>query len=304
MKRQQNPKLGHGRLQSRVLKTTANNMTPFIPPATSQGRRLIQMTVLLGATALAAGCATVNDPTPDDPWESYNRSMYTFNDTVDRALLKPIAVGYDTITPQPVQTCIHNIFNNVADVWSAANSFLQARGHDFINTLGRVLFNTTMGLGGCIDVASMNGSKRIQNDFGVTLGVWGLESGPYVVLPFLGSSSLRDGAGTVGTMAAGVSPITPVFEIDNIPLRNSIIALYAVDTRASLLDADRLVNDVALDRYSFIRDAYIQRRKAQVDSRRAGSSLPDYSENGLPDYNDTDLPDYSDDEAPAKKAAQ
>lgn len=296
MNRHQNPKPGHSRLQSRVLKITAKKMTHSTQLSASPSRRLFQMTALLGATALAAGCATVSNPSPDDPWESYNRSMYTFNDTVDRALLKPIASGYDTITPQPVQTCIHNMFNNVADVWSAANSFLQARGHDFFNTLGRVLFNTTMGLGGCIDVASMNGSKRIQNDFGVTLGVWGLDAGPYVVLPFLGSSSVRDGAGTVGTIAAGVSPITPVFEIDNIPLRNSIVALYAVDTRASLLDADRLVNEVALDRYSFIRDAYIQRRKAQVDSRRAGTSLPDYS--------DESLPDYSDDEAPAAKAAQ
>ena len=279
-------------------------MTHSKPLAGNRGRRLIRMTALLGATTLAAGCATVNNPNPDDPWESYNRSMYAFNDTVDRALLKPIATGYDTITPQPVQTCVHNIFNNVVDVWSAFNSFLQARGHDFFNTMGRVLFNTTMGLGGCIDVASMNGSTRIQNDFGVTLGVWGLGSGPYVVLPFLGSSSVRDGAGMLGTIAAGVSPITPVFEIDNIPLRNSIVALYTVDTRANLLDADQLVNEVALDRYSFIRDAYIQRRKAQVDSRRAGTNLPDYSESGLPDYDADNLPDYSDDEAPAPKAAQ
>jgi phospholipid-binding lipoprotein MlaA len=256
--------------------------TPVLKPA----HRLVRMTALLGATALAAGCASVSTPNPDDPWESYNRSMYTFNDTVDRALLKPIASGYDALTPQPVQTCIHNKFNNVVDVWSALNSFLQARGQDFINTLGRVLFNSTMGLGGCIDVASMNGSRRIQNDFGVTLGVWGFKSGPYVVLPFLGSSSVRDGTATLGTFAAGVSPITPVFEIDNVPLRNSLIGLYTVDTRASLLDADELVNEVALDRYSFIRDAYIQRRKAQVDSRLADDSLPDYSQDNLPDYSD------------------
>lgn len=279
-------------------------MTQSTPLAANRSRRLIRMTTLLGATTLAAGCATVSNPSPDDPWESYNRSMYTFNDTVDRAFLKPIASGYDALTPQPVQTCVHNMFNNVADLWSAANSFLQARGHDFFNTLGRVLFNTTMGLGGCIDVASMNGSRRIQNDFGVTLGVWGLDAGPYVVLPFLGSSSVRDGTGMVTTLAAGVSPITPVFEIDNVSLRNSIVGLYIVDTRANLLDADELVNEVALDRYSFIRDAYIQRRKAQVDSRRSGTNLPDYSDAGLPDYDDDNLPDYSDDQTPAPKAAQ
>lgn len=270
-------------------------MTQISTPAHRPPRRLVRVAALLGATTLAAGCATVSNPNPDDPWERYNRSMYTFNDTVDRAFLKPIASGYDALTPQPVQTCIHNIFNNLGDVWSAVNSFLQARGHDFFNTLGRVMFNSTMGLGGCIDVASMNGSQRIQNDFGVTLGVWGFKQGPYVVLPFLGSSSVRDGTATLGLFAAGVSPITPVFEIDNVPLRNSLLGLYAVDTRASLLDADKLVNDVALDRYSFIRDAYLQRRKAQVNSRLADPNSPAYTEDNLPDY--------SDDEADASAAA-
>jgi phospholipid-binding lipoprotein MlaA len=241
---------------------------------------------VLGAAALATGCATVSNPTPEDPWESYNRTMFTFNDTFDRALLKPVATAYDQLMPDPAQTCIHNVFGNIGDVWSAINSFLQGRGHDFFNTLGRVLFNSTMGLGGCIDVASMNGAKRISNDFGITLGVWGMDSGPYVVLPFMGSSSLRDATSTVGTFAAGVSPIQPVLEIDNVSVRNSIIGLYAVDTRAGLLSADRLVNDVALDRYSFIRDAYLQRRKAQVDSRLEGNELPDYSDDDLPDYSD------------------
>ncbi|NYT61637.1 VacJ family lipoprotein [Alcaligenaceae bacterium] len=269
-------------------------------PAPNPSYRLSRMVALLGATTLAAGCATVATPNPDDPWESYNRSMYTFNDTVDKAVLKPIASGYAALTPQPLQTCIHNIFNNLGDVWSAANSFLQARGHDFFNTLGRVLFNSTMGLGGCIDVASMNGSQRIHNDFGVTLGVWGFKSGPYVVLPFLGSSSVRDGAATLGTFAADVSPLTPVFEINNISARNSLLGLYAVDTRANLLEADKLVNEIALDRYSFIRDAYLQRRKAQVDSRRANASALSYTEDNLPDYSDDT--DDAPTAAPAKAA--
>ncbi|HEY9572950.1 MAG TPA: VacJ family lipoprotein [Pusillimonas sp.] len=269
-------------------------------PSSGTAQRYVRLASLLGATALVTGCATVTHPNPDDPWESYNRSMYTFNDTVDRALLKPIAIGYDQLMPDPAQTCIHNVFGNLGDVWSAINSFLQGRGHDFFNTLGRVLFNSTMGLGGCIDVASMNGAKRIPNDFGVTLGVWGFDSGPYVVLPFLGSSSVRDGTATLGTFAAGVSPVTPVFEIDNVPLRNSIIGLYVVDTRAGLLDADKLVNEVALDRYSFIRDAYIQRRNALVNSRRAGETLPDYSDENLPDYSD----DADADTAPAANTSK
>ncbi|MYN12382.1 VacJ family lipoprotein [Pusillimonas sp. TS35] len=262
-------------------------------PVPSAAHRHLRNAALIGTVAVLAGCATVKHPNPQDPWESYNRSMFQFNDTVDRALLKPIASGYDQLMPDPAQTCIHNMFNNLGDVWSAFNSFLQARGHDFFNTLGRVMFNTTMGLGGCIDVASMNGSKRIVNDFGVTLGVWGLKPGPYVVLPFLGSSSLRDGTATAVSLGTGLSALTPVMSINDVPVRNSILGVYVVDTRASLLKADQLVNDVALDRYSFIRDAYMQRRKALVQSRLNGQSAPDYSDD-LPNYEE-DLPDYSDD---------
>lgn len=268
-------------------------MAQITKPSTT--KRPVRLGIALTAIAMATGCASVSNPSPDDPWESYNRTMYTINDNVDQALLKPITLMYVDLTPQPAQSCIGNIFNNLGDVWSAANSFLQARGHDFFNTLGRVLLNTTMGVGGCFDVASKTGANRIPNDFGTTLGVWGLDSGPYLVLPFLGSSSVRDGVATVGTFAAGVSPVSPVFEIDNVPVRNSIIGLYAVDTRAGLLDADRLVSDVALDRYSFIRDAYMQRRNAMVNWRLNGGDLPDYSDDDLPDYSDGDLPDYSDD---------
>ncbi len=264
--------------------------------------RHLRLGVLAATAALAAGCASVPNPSPNDPWERYNRSMFAFNEAVDDAFLSPVAHAYQALTPQPVQTCIGNIFSNLGDAWSGLNSFLQARGHDFFNTLGRVLFNSTMGLGGCIDVASMNGSRKIHNDFGITLGVWGLKPGPYVVLPFVGSSSVRDGSATLGALAAGISPVTPVFQIDNVPLRNSIAGLYVVSTRAQLFDADKLVDQIALDRYSFIRDAYIQRRNAQVQSRLSSDgALPDYSDDDLPDYSDDDLPDYSDDQdVPAK----
>ncbi|TFL15732.1 VacJ family lipoprotein [Pusillimonas caeni] len=269
---------------------------------TETSARLSRVAPIVALTAFVAGCAHVPNPSPQDPWESYNRSMYQFNDAFDKALFKPIATGYKQLTPEPARTCIHNIFANMADLWSSVNSFLQGRGHDGVNMLGRVLFNSTMGLGGCIDVASMNGSKRIVNDFGVTLGVWGFEPGPYVVLPFLGSSTVRDGAGIGAMFAAGASSYTPVMAIDNIPLRNTILAVAAVDLRASLLDADDLVDRIALDRYSFIRDAYLQRRNAlvkgnQVDPDNPYGTLPDYSD-------DDDLPDYSDDdEAPADQAA-
>lgn len=255
---------------------------------------MVRMAAATTLTVLAAGCATVSNPSPDDPLEGFNRSMTTFNDNIDGALIKPITLAYQDLTPQPVQSCVRNIFNNLEDVWSAANSFLQARGHDFFNTLGRVLFNTTMGLGGCFDVASKMGSQRIRNDLGITLGVWGVGSGPYLVLPIRGPSTLRDGAAIVGGFAAGVSPTTPLFQIDNIGLRNSVLGLYAVNARAGLLEADRLVDDIALDRYSFIRDAYLQRRQSMIRQRLADDSLPDYDDDELPDYGDDDLPDYND----------
>tara|TARA_R110000851_G_scaffold293427_1_gene448030 strand:+ start:65152 stop:66021 length:870 start_codon:yes stop_codon:yes gene_type:complete len=257
--------------------------------------RLSKVLPVLALTAVVAGCANVPNPSPNDPWESYNRSMFAFNETVDKAFMKPIAQGYETVVPQPARSCVNNIFNNFQDAWSSVNSFLQGRPFDGINSLGRVLMNTTMGIGGCIDVASMKGVPRIVNDFGVTLGVWGFEPGPYVVLPFLGASNVRDGTSTVAWFAYDYSPpYAPIFAIDNIPVRNSIIALAVIDLRASLLNADDMVDRIALDRYAFIRDAYIQRRAALVQGR---SVDPDTTPAGLPDYEDNDtLPDYSDDE--------
>ena len=266
---------------------------------TDMASRFRRLAPTLALTVLMGGCATVKNPNPADPWEGMNRSINTFNETIDGALLKPVSLAYQDLTPRPIRTCISNIFNNLGDVWSAANSFLQGRGHDFFNTLGRVLFNSTMGLGGCIDVASMNGAPRIENDFGVTLGVWGFESGPYVVLPFLGASTLRDGIADVSLMAAGASSNAPITGgIDNVPLRNSILGLRIIDRRANLLEADRLVNEVALDRYSFIRDAYLQQRKSKVDQRRHHPGQPSNVSNNLPDY-ENDLPNYDDDEADA-----
>src|SRR5699024_9227308 len=130
---------------------------------------------LLVATCLVSPAALAQHSNPEYPLEGMNRASFTLNDKIDPALNKPITLAYTELTPQPVQSCIGNIFGNLRDAWSAANSFLQAQGHDFFNTLGRVLFNSTMGLGGCIDVASRNGAYAIPNDLGITLGVWGLK---------------------------------------------------------------------------------------------------------------------------------
>jgi phospholipid-binding lipoprotein MlaA len=259
---------------------------------------LARCLLALATAALLAGCAHVQHPSPNDPWESYNRGMYAFNDAVDRAFLKPVATGYEKITPQPVRTCIHNIFGNLGDVWSGVNSLLQGRGRDFVDTLGRVLLNTTAGVGGCIDIASARGARKIPNDFGMTLGVWGFGNGPYFVVPFLGPSTVRDAAGVAVSLASPVSPTSAIFAIDDVPVRNSIVGLYIVDTRANLLQADRLVDQIALDKYSFIRDAYLQRRKSMLDSRRRGNEhaatqeglaqQPVSQDQGLPVYDDPD----------------
>lgn len=228
--------------------------------------------------ALTAGCAAPTNPDPRDPWEGFNRGVYKFNDTVDRALLKPVAQAYTYVTPQPVRSCIHNVFSNVGDLWSATNSFLQGRGHDFVNTLGRFLFNTTMGVGGCFDVASANGARKIPNDFGTTLGVWGIGQGPYLVLPIWGPSSVRDGVGLVGDWQGGAYTYTNPSAIDNTPIRTTLWGLEIVDKRASLLDTTNMIDRVALDPYSFVRDAYLQRRAAMVRGTASGESdLPDYS---------------------------
>ena len=239
---------------------------------------LTRVVPLLALSAILAGCASTSQPDPRDPWEGVNRGIYKVNDTVDRAVLRPVAEFYTFVTPQPARNCIHNAFSNLGELWSATNSFLQARGHDFFNTLGRFLLNTTMGVGGCFDVASSNGAPRIQNDFGITLGVWGLGQGPYVVLPLLGPSSVRDG---VGTGVGFVGNILTVREIENIRLRNTLWGLEVIDTRASLLDVSRTVDRTAIDPYSFVRDAYLQRRNAQVLQRTGGAdadNLPDYSD--------------------------
>lgn len=242
---------------------------------------LSRVAAVTAASALMAGCAAPKNPHPEDPWEGFNRGVYSFNDTVDRALFKPVAQAYTFVTPQPVRSCVHNMFSNIDDVWAAANSFLQGRGHDFVNTLGRFLFNSTMGIGGCFDVASTTGARKIPNDFGTTLGVWGLGQGPYVVLPVLGPSTIRDSAGMVGDWQA--NKYVNIGAIDNVPLRNSLWGLQVIDMRASLLTTTNTVDRVALDPYSFVRDAYLQRRAAMVLGHRASGD-----EANLPNYSDDD----------------
>ncbi len=213
-----------------------------------------------GIAALAAvialgGCATAN---PKDPLEPFNRAMFNFNDTVDKAAVKPAAEAYSNL-PMFVQTGVGNFFGNLGDVWTAINNFLQGKAGDGLSDIMRVAVNSTMGLGGLLDIGSEAGLPKHREDFGQTLGKWGVKSGPYVVLPLLGPSTLRD---TV------VLPLDyqgdPWHYTRPVSARNIGSVVRAVDLRASLLDASNLLEEAALDRYVFVRDAYMQRRESKV----------------------------------------
>ena len=226
------------------------------------------------------GCATnpAGPLNPKDPFEGANRSMFAFNDGVDRAVLKPLAQSYQAVTTPDIRSCINNMFLNVGEIWSGANSVMQGRQEDALTTMGRFLLNTTLGLG-CFDWAGANGAKRIPNDFGVTLGVWGLSTGPYVVLPILGPSNARDGMGKIADLY--INQIEVGTSIQNVGLRNSLYALELLERREALLGISDTIDKTALDPYSFIRDAYLQSRAAQV---RGTAAEADH----LPNYDDID----------------
>ena len=217
----------------------------------------------LGALALAAaclgGCATGPQANPVDPIEPFNRGVTRFNDVIDSALMRPVAVAYETVVPQLLRTGVTNFFNNLTDVWSFANSVMQLRGQQSAQTFMRVNVNTFFGLGGFLDVASEAGIERHREDFGQTLGRYGVGPGPYLVLPILGPSTVRDTAALPVDYVGGL-----ISNVDNIPLRNSMYALRLVDARAELLKVDRMLDQMALDKYSFTRDIFLQRRRNDV----------------------------------------
>jgi phospholipid-binding lipoprotein MlaA len=215
---------------------------------------------LAGAVSAAcAGCATAPGGNPRDPFETFNRGMFEFNDGVDRAVLKPAATVYRAVTPAPVRTGVGNFLGNIEEVWSFANSALQGKAQAAAETFMRFNVNTFLGLGGILDIASEAGIKRRREDFGQTLGYWGVPSGPYLVLPFLGPSTVRDTVALPVDRSADI-----VGNLDHIPTRNAIKVVDLLDTRAGLLRASEALDEVALDKYTFTRDAYLQRRRNAV----------------------------------------
>ena len=209
--------------------------------------------------ALAAGCATGPNANPADPLEPFNRGVSRFNDAVDDAVLVPAATAYQNALPSMVRTGVNNFFNNIGDVWNLVNNVAQLKLQNSAETFMRLNVNTIFGLGGVLDVATEARLPRHEEDFGQTLGYWGVGSGPYVVLPLLGSSTLRDTAAKPLDMWGD-----PLGYVEDIPWRNSLTVLRVVDTRSQYLRASRLLGDAALDKYSFTRDAYLQRRRSQV----------------------------------------
>jgi len=225
------------------------------------GARRLALALLMAASALATGCATApgSVPSPQDPWESVNRKIFGFNEVVDNAVVKPVARGYRDTVPPLVRQGVSNVLGNVGDAWSAVNHFLQGKPQGGLDMTMRVLTNTLFGLGGLLDPATEMGLKRQSEDFGQTLGRWGVPAGPYVVLPLLGPSTLRDSVGRVADTAASPSNLPKDSRV-----ATAVTVLGVVDVRTELLPVTDLAERVALDRYSFFRQGYLAQRSNAV----------------------------------------
>lgn len=216
--------------------------------------------ILIFSLALLSACASVpGGPTEGDPFESYNRAMFNFNEGFDKYLLKPVAEGYNSVMPSPVKTGVSNFFSNLDDLFVIINDLLQFKFVQAIEDTSRFLFNSTLGLYGFVDVATPMGLPKHNEDFGQTLAVWGVSDGPYFVLPFFGSRTMR---GTAGFVIE--STYDPVYNIKDDTTMWGTVSLRAIDTRHKLLKASRIIEQAALDKYSFVRDAYLQHRKNLV----------------------------------------
>ncbi|MGN4190092.1 MlaA family lipoprotein [Burkholderia gladioli] len=264
-----------------------------------QTMRLRNTVLAVAAVAAMSGCATVQTPTKGDPFEGFNRTMYKFNDTVDTYALKPVAKGYQWAVPQPVRDSVTNFFSNIGDVYIAANNLVQLRIADGVGDIMRVVINTVFGVGGLFDVATVAKLPKHTADFGLTMGHYGVPSGPYVVLPFLGPSTVRDTAGLAVDYAGN-----PLTYVSPDALSWSLFGVNLINTRANLLGAGDVLDAAAIDKYSFVRNAYLQRRQSLIAAsggpggRKAAASVPDYSSDALPKY---DVPE--DGSAPAAPAS-
>jgi phospholipid-binding lipoprotein MlaA len=228
-------------------------------------RAALLATTLLGCVSLPSLAQAQG---VDDPFEPVNRGIFAFNEVLDNLIVKPIATVYNAVLPKPVRTGVSNVFGNLDDVFIGANHALQGRGKDAANSFGRVVINTTFGVGGLVDLASMNGMPKGEGDYGQTLGVWGVGPGPYIVLPVLGPSNARDTVGRAARVAS--DPRTYMPDAWSYSLRG----VEAVQIRADNLENTRLIDSSSLDKYGFTRSLYMQRRDALVKSGKAAASGP------------------------------
>lgn len=219
--------------------------------------------------AVLNGCATTgNLSNPKDPIEGFNRAMFALNDSVDKAVVKPVAQGYVLVVPTVVRIGVSNFFGNIGDVFIAANNLLQGKIPEALGDVGRVAINSTVGILGLIDAASDAGLEKHDEDFGQTIGRWGVADGPYVVLPVLGPRTLRDAFAQILD-----TKTDPVSQLNRVPSRNTLAVARVVGERADYLSTDKIVEEAALDRYAYIRDAYLQRRRSKIYDGNAPREL-------------------------------
>jgi phospholipid-binding lipoprotein MlaA len=251
-------------------------------------RRAVAAALLAAATGGCATATPAGPPVPQDPWESWNRQVFAFNEGLDEAVLRPVATAYRDHVPWLVRYWVDNVFGNFRDAWSTVNHVLQAKPADALHMATRVLMNTTFGLGGALDIASDAGLERRAEDFGQTLGRWGMPPGPFVELPLLGPSTLRDTAALTLDLQAA-----PIIVLGVARDQALVTGLGIVHVRSTLLDATELMDSISLDRYQFRRDAYLARRLSLVHDGNAPKN----------DDEAFDYDDYEDDEpAPAPAA--
>jgi phospholipid-binding lipoprotein MlaA len=245
--------------------------------------RLARALAAASLSVLATGCATGPQANPQDPLEPMNRVIFKVNDTIDTYGAQPLAKGYKAVTPEPARLAVTNFFSNLSDVGNFVNNVLQGKGVDATETMMRIAINSVLGIGGLIDVATAAGLNRHSQDFGLTLGTWGVPAGPYLVLPIYGPSSFRDSMGVAASIY-----LDPAHYLDP-AWRNSLFGVNVINTRSNLLGATDLLSQAALDKYAFVRDAYSQRRQYLLNQ----------GENALPSYDEVDESDKASEAKPA-----
>lgn len=252
--------------------------------------KLRHTSLILTLSLTLGGCASAPGAAPTDPLENYNRQMFAFNDRVDKAIATPLAQGYVATVPAPARQLVNNFFSNLDDFIVTGNDLLQLKFRQACSDGARFLFNSTFGLAGLLNVTSR--LEKHDEDFGQTLGYWGIAPGPYVVLPFLGPSTVRDSFGMLGD-----SGYSQIVQVGHVPSRNMLYLLKGVHRRAQLFDKERMLDGVVLDRYGFLRDAYLQRRQSLVydgNPPRAKYDLDDDEE----DLKDAPIPSFPVSRAP------